>query len=287
MSTTLIRYSALTMVLVACGGEPAKSDGSSAPEAKKSSAPTRASGSANASASAATPTTTASAATAPSADAPPALSGSAVPVTLPGRSAVPTVAEWDGVKEVGVKGSGALGCETKMVREWLRISCRGKNDTGGTPTALKYVRGDKREALVFTGAGVTSLVVPYVDGTDLEYTFSWTDKSHKLVLIWPKGSPKPQILGVFEGAASPLDGTVVPKSACETDIYNADCERTYKGSCQNIIECSRGEPAMTPSCLPTHRLGPMNTCYKLCKAPSDCATGESCDDSWGGAAVCK
>lgn len=99
----------------------------------------------------------------------------------PGRSPEPTPAEWSAVREVTVQGSSALGCETKMVREWLRVSCRGKNDTGGTPTTIAITKGAGIDRYTFAAAGLTSLLVPFVDGTDVEATFSWTDKSHRLV----------------------------------------------------------------------------------------------------------
>lgn len=273
-----------------CGGKDdgAKDTKETASDAKdkKPSTSAKASGSPHGGASNAPTTATGSAA--PSPDASPTVSNAAPskPVTLPGRSPLPMAAEWEGVKEVGVKGSGALGCETKLVREWLRISCRGKNDTGGTPTTIQLVRGTKSEAFIFTGGNVTSLVLPYVEGADWEYVFSWTDKSHKLVLKWPKGAPKPPLLGTFEGAASPLDAKPAGTPTCG-DIYNADCERTYKGNCQSLIECARGEPSTTPACLSTHRLGPMNTCWKKCSNNADCAAGERCLDDWGPPAVCR
>ena len=67
------------------------------------------------------------------------------------------------------------------------------------------MRGGRGEAYTFASGGVTSLVAPFVEGTDLEAEFSWTDKSHKLVVKWPRGAPRPQVVGVFEGARSPLD----------------------------------------------------------------------------------
>ncbi len=223
----------------------------------------------------------------PSAEAPATVSAIAPPVSVPGRSPVPTTAEWDATKEVGVRGSGALGCETKVVREWLRIACRGKNDSGGTPTTIKTLKGVRSgEAFVFTGAGATSLVLPYLEGIAAEFVFSWTDKSHKLTLSWPKGAPRPLLLGVFEGAASPLDAAAVGKPSCG-EIYNGDCERSFKGDCQAIIECSRGEPGRMPSCLRGTRMGPFNTCYKECKTASDCAGGTECATDWGEPFVCR
>ena len=116
-----------------------------------------------------------------------------------GRSAVPTVAEWQAeTKEVGVKGSSKLNCETKMVREWLRISCRGKNDTGGEPKGVRITKGGGRgDTFTFASGGVASLVTPFVNGTDLAAEFEWTDKKMELVVSWPHGAPMPPLKGEF------------------------------------------------------------------------------------------
>lgn len=225
----------------------------------------------------------------------------------PGRSATPTLAEWDAQREVTVKGSSALACETKMVREYLRVSCRGKNDTGGTPTGLRVVRGG-REALVFAAGDIASLVIPFVEGIDAEIVFSWTDKSHPLTLKWPRGAPKPIVIGVFEGARSPLDGTAIAGEAqmadrlctcfkaaravtsCEEFFYppNPDCDRTYAGDCQKLIECSTFEPSALPACLP----GFVNAvtghaCMKTCGRATDrCPKGQTCLDMGASDLVC-
>jgi len=203
----------------------------------------------------------------------PLASGSAPPVAAPvsqptnlptGRSAVPSVTEWASAKEITVKGSSALGCETKIIREWFRVSCHGANDTGGTPTAVKVTKGgDAAETFVFVTGDIASLVFPYVDGTSLEAVFSWTDKSHKLVASWPHGSPEPEIKGVFEGAASPLDraSREPGDGVCECDYKqngttfcepymwgpNAGaCETKYAGSCWKMLKCAVGDTSFPP-----------------------------------------
>lgn len=124
----------------------------------------------------------------------------AVPAARPGvggRSAVPTLDEWGSVGEVTVKGSSALGCETKMVREWVRISCRGKNNTGGTARSVTVDRGDRNRGDVFkfVSGSVVSLVYPFVAGTDFAATFTWSNGRHQLVSRWPHGAPQPSVVG--------------------------------------------------------------------------------------------
>ena len=225
------------------------------------------------------------------------------PIAPPsGRSAMPTLAEWGSMKEVTVKGSSALRCETKMVREYLRVSCRDKNDTGGTPTTVKVVKGGRGEALLFASGGVTSMIIPFVEGIDAEAEFSWTDKSHKLALTWPRGAPKPTVLGTFEGAKSPLDGTAdgdakklcechkqITKSITCDDMMggaNADCDRTYAGNCAHLLECSRGEPGAMPSCLPGFQLSFGNRCYKECGPGGSCIAGFECTKDMTAKPVC-
>ncbi|MFO0548595.1 MAG: hypothetical protein U0271_09420 [Polyangiaceae bacterium] len=123
------------------------------------------------------------------------------PAVAADRSNPPTVDEWNAqTKEVTVTGSSTLNCETKMVREWLRVSCRGKNKSGGTTNGVVVTKGDnKNDVFTFAGKGVSSLVVRFVEGVDLDATFSWTDGSHDLHVVWAKGSPEPAAKGKFDG----------------------------------------------------------------------------------------
>jgi hypothetical protein len=118
-----------------------------------------------------------------------------LPAVIPStRSKVPTTAEWDAVpKEINVARSTPLNCETKMEREWLRVSCRGKNNTGGTPTGVTKGGGCAGDTFVFTGNGVTSLVTPVLAGHVCETDFTWSDKTQKLVVSWPNGVSRPTI----------------------------------------------------------------------------------------------
>jgi hypothetical protein len=278
------------LALAACN----KPDASPAAEGQKPTAEARPAPTATAAAAA---TTAAPAAAAPAPAALPA---------RPGRSPMPTLAEWNAQqKEVTVKGSSALGCETKIVREYLRVSCRGKNDSGGTPTGVVIKKGGRGEAFAYVGAGVTSLVVPFVEGIDFEADFSWTDKSHPLVVKWAKGAPRPQIVGTFEGAKSPLDKAssdaalaerlcachkkVTGEATCESMIggANPDCDRTYGSNCEMLLACSRGEPGAMPRCQPGYINAGIGFCAKECgPGKGDCPAGSTCEESYGGRQAC-
>jgi hypothetical protein len=122
------------------------------------------------------------------------------PPTFGGRSAAPTLAEWDGqTREVTVTGSSALACETKQVREWVRISCRPEGGSLGNPQSVAITRGQTSETFVFSTPGVVaSLVFPFEPGRDITAEFVWqlgmrTFRSH-----WPRGAPEPQARGAFQ-----------------------------------------------------------------------------------------
>lgn len=256
------------------------------------------------------PRSTGSTGAKPTVTAAPASASAKAPAPAPtfklaaGRSAIPSLEEWDKQKrEVTVKGSSALKCETKMVREYLRVSCHGKNDSNGTPTGVKLVRGG-REAQAFASAGVVSLILPVVEGTNFEAVFSWTDKSHPLTIKWPKGTPMPTVLGVFEGAKSPLDrsqGSMDAKLCeCHKKVFKAsscdellgaadeDCDRTYGNDCGMLLACSRGEPGAMPSCRPGWLRGPpFGHCFQACGAGKPpCPVGTACESEIPDLAIC-
>jgi hypothetical protein len=192
---------AASAVLLACrDNEPAKSStppGSAAPAA-------------TAAAIASPEPAASSVSPAPSAVATASSSASAAPsasVTPP--SAIPTHDEWQSAVEVKVKGSTALGCETKRIREWLGVFCAKPNDANGTPVQVTLQKAEvlhaggsveqvRREVQISSAPGATSLVARYVPGTDVEATFSWTDKEKHLTLWWPDGKPEPLYQGAFK-----------------------------------------------------------------------------------------
>ncbi len=137
---------------------------------------------------------------APKADADPnALNRHGLPTTIPEPgSKVPTLDEWNAVKrEITVRGSSALGCETKMLREWLRVSCR-KNPDHGEPSGVEtFANGQQSYQFPAAGAaasGVTSVVVQVVRRKTFSAKFSWADNHvATLGVSWPHGAPDPTI----------------------------------------------------------------------------------------------
>ena len=99
----------------------------------------------------------------------------------PPASSAPTIAEWNAVtREVTVWGSSALKCETKMVREWLRISCRANHL--GVPLAVSHQPAFGQQALRFVAEGsVASVVLQMSPGKDYDATFTWGDAAAREV----------------------------------------------------------------------------------------------------------
>ncbi|NUP07331.1 MAG: protein kinase [Polyangiaceae bacterium] len=128
--------------------------------------------------------------------------------TLPGHSPLPTEQEWTtsasagGASDTTVLNATKLGCEAKTLREWVRVRCNGKNDSGGTPVAVSLDKGgDKGDTFTELKDGATTLVYPFQDDRDLEATFRWTDKAAKFKSVWPKGMPRPPAVGAFDPPA--------------------------------------------------------------------------------------
>lgn len=225
----------------------------------------------------------------------------------PGRSSVPTLDEWNATtKEVTVKGSSALGCETKMIREYLRVLCRGKNDTGGVPKHIVLQKGIV-ENHIFVDREIVSLVVPYVEGINATFVFTWSDTTHPFVLKWPRGTAKPAIIGTFEGAKSPLDGTAIdlelvkrcqgvygfsdgdfpPEDIWALMSLNKYCLSTYRNDCSKLKDCNFGEPGAPVKC-PSDRVPVLQwLCLERCNPDGSCPSGSTCErDNESGISVC-
>jgi hypothetical protein len=193
--------SVLVLVLACRSSDPA---GTSAPTASAVSA-VRAAPSAPIAAPERTTAAAASAAT-PSSAAPSSSAAAASSAAAP--EGPPTSEEWETAKEVTVTGSTALGCETKRVREWVRVLCAKPNDAAGTPVGVKLkkaevlqvgeVQNHRKNVKTSSEEGSTMLMAKYVEGADVEAVFSWTDKEKLLVLWWPTGKPEPRQVGAFK-----------------------------------------------------------------------------------------
>lgn len=125
-----------------------------------------------------------------------ALDGLPAVIPPPG-SQPPTVAEWASVtREVAVRGSSALGCETKMLREWLRVSCRKQGNDA--PLDVRTTREEGQQSFLFhTRGSLTSVVVQVVKGKDYRARYTWDSRGRQwganLVVAWPASAARPSL----------------------------------------------------------------------------------------------
>lgn len=213
-STSLGWLSALVLLaptsLVGCGNGASPSAASTA-TAASSASPAK---SASSAASTATPAPSA----APVATASAAASAEAGAFTA---SAEPELEEWGKAREIKVPGSGKNSCETKLVREWLRVMCVNRAPDLGVPSAIEVTKGrgpkerSKGENLHAVN-DITTLVVPVRPGSDIEATFSWTQGSHVLTATWPAGAPESERSIRFDNAddtAPAVSASVTPEAS--------------------------------------------------------------------------
>jgi hypothetical protein len=114
----------------------------------------------------------------------------------------PTVAEWKGARESEVKNGKQLACEVKIVREWLRVSCRTTENKASQIQGLTLLEPKVRSAdfyeLVKPNT-LASMVFPIRKATQVRIEFEWTDFKRILSVAWTPGAPRPIIY--FDGSA--------------------------------------------------------------------------------------
>lgn len=112
-----------------------------------------------------------------------------LPETIPAdRSAVPKTTDWDATGPSTLPGFNSHGCEVKIFKEWLRVSCRGANSSGGTPTGVQAQCGNDTFTFANPKTKVASVVTPLIKGHRCNAAFSWTDSKQTLVVDWSTGS---------------------------------------------------------------------------------------------------
>ncbi|MCA9645763.1 MAG: hypothetical protein H6718_30580 [Polyangiaceae bacterium] len=112
-----------------------------------------------------------------------------------GTSKPPTIAEWNAVGEITVRHSTPLGCETKLIREWLRVSCRTLGNGSNQVLSAALTEGRNAGGIpAFVKKGVASIVMQVRKNGYAVWTFNWSEwGSRKLTVSWPNGNPRPII----------------------------------------------------------------------------------------------
>jgi len=109
----------------------------------------------------------------------------------PKLDGAPTVEQWDAVREVGVSGSDARGCQTKQSGDWFRVVCRANDVTGKVTSATATKGFDEKQGYVVVGNGSMVMVTRYVRGSDIAFDLVWEKQSASLKLVWPEASSGP------------------------------------------------------------------------------------------------
>lgn len=112
------------------------------------------------------------------------------PARASARSPVPVPALWQRSPEVIVRGSTAASCETKKIREWLRVLCTHGRELA--PRGVELVRDDGGESMVMAMPHGVSLLIPVIEGREVAAKITWPDKTRVLHVRWPAGG-KPEM----------------------------------------------------------------------------------------------
>ena len=212
---------------------------------------------------------------------------------------MPSAEEWSAAPIAEVGDGPAMGCNGRRVREWLRVACSGRSNSGGRPTTVQARSGAGVFALATDES--TSFVAPVVEGAKAEADFAWNDGTRTLVVEWKQGEPRPAIAARFVGSAPKLEATsgtgehracscyreVTRSATCDgMTIVNPsldECAATYQ-DCLEVLECAAGKSAKWPKCpLGKSNLPPFGTCAAQCDDDKPaCPAGTSCNAGIGG-----
>ncbi|TMQ22244.1 MAG: hypothetical protein E6J90_12765 [Deltaproteobacteria bacterium] len=193
------------------------------------------------------------------------------------RSPIPLPDVFKRASEVIVTGSSSAGCETKQVREWLRVRCAPTELS--SPLGAEITRDDGHEAMVLVMPSELSLLIPVVEGREVTATVRWTDVTRVLHVAWQVGAahatlafdkpvartrpPGPDELGyrfrspveraicdcwrqVFEGRGRRDEPVTcrgaygAPDPACVSRYYHSPA------TCPQLLACIRRDPASPP-----------------------------------------
>lgn len=198
----------------------------------------------------------------------------APPVVL---SSLPVPAQWNAVREINVAGSTAAGCETKRIREWVRILCipRDYGDLASVPQKIEVGEHRARRVMTMVMPASAALTVAMAPGDSLTATFTWKHATRKLEMSWAKDAASPtaafQVLREERpdepSYQRPEFPTELARSLCQCwqEIYLPDdrsppkfplcpaiygdlipgCYR-YAGTCADMVACALGDPGSLP-----------------------------------------
>ncbi len=166
-----------------------------------------------------------------------------------GRSWLPTDDEWRRENECNVKGSTAAGCETKLVREWLRVRCLPQDDQDDVE-GIEVLAGGHGDSRAFRNDG-SVLIIPIVEGDAAKARFKWRKTERELTLSFSKG-----------GARVMAFSAPTPRERKPLDLR-------LQG-----LDSTEVDPLVTPQCAEGERVaGALRRCAPACDVKKPCAKG--------------
>ncbi len=185
-----------------------------------------------------------------------------------GRSWLPTDDEWRAVPEVNVKGSTAANCETRVVREWFRMTCRDlypdEEDATTLTIAAIVVRSGGHGDVLFDGSyNQRTVMLPVLEGETATLEVAWNDHTRELVLEHPKGATPKRAFSDKKPKRKTERPDWKVMDADGKPCRNRRCEPVEWSNPLRAITCKEGE---VPS-------GALRRCGAPCSASTPCATG--------------
>ncbi len=164
----------------------------------------------------------------------------------------PSVKEWQtDAKLYIVKHSSGLLCETLALREWIRVSCRGKPGAPNQPTDAKLLKAPKKgQHYLFSRESVASLVIQPRKGQTSEFTFEWTNwGTRTLSVSFPENAEKPVL--AFDTAAPSNKGLPLCRDLCSMMYVYHNFESDCKSPCADGYKCEwwNSGPDRTAMCV--------------------------------------
>lgn len=122
--------------------------------------------------------------------------GQEAPAVSEGKSAPPSVAEWEAAPSANTVGANSAprDCDLKVVREWLKVNCRG-NIKEVTNMEGFGQKGHDYFELVTPGK-VADFVVRMKKGQAIKARIIREGQSASLFVNWPSQSAKPSIIAL-------------------------------------------------------------------------------------------
>lgn len=201
-------------------------------------------------------------------------------------ASLPSPQDWTAAPELTVKGSTEAGCETKRVRDWLRVRCASKNP-GFWYSSLRLLEGARGEAQLVFGRSRASAVLPLRPGATWRLGFvvsSFDLRAERVLKVeWNVGAEAP-LVELTRVASDPPES---PEPVAEAFL---ECEARLGGSasipwgnleadspcleypdCVRRLACAQGHPNVKPRCPKgSTNAGDDFRCLRRCTDDASC-----------------